>query len=224
SLVLLALAVKPFPHRALFFLPIPPLTAYVLRSTTGNFNAEYVVGLMWLLLFWFASDYILLTDVQRTLRRVPPNRTTAPKEIIENASLWHRTRWAVVLLNSPRGVGWTHEPTVLPAHSVAGTSRAVFIVQRLWKALQLFIIHDASNLHQRWNPMFTSDGPGWRADGWMWRAIVVTGWCLSSYSIISLVATAVNVVNVACGLWRPEEWPPFFGSPADAYTIRRLWG
>jgi hypothetical protein len=172
---------------------------------------------MWLLLFWFASDYILLTDVQRTLRRVPPNRTAAPKEIIENASLWHRTRWAVVL---PRSVGWT----VLPAHSVAGTSRAVFIVQRLWRALHLFIIHDASKLHQRWNPMFTSDGPGWRADRWMWRTIVVTGWCLSNYSIISLVATVVNVVNVACGLSKPEEWPPFFGSPADAYTIRRLWG
>ncbi|KAF8157343.1 membrane bound O-acyl transferase family-domain-containing protein [Mycena galopus ATCC 62051] len=233
SLVLLALITKPSPYRKLFFLPIPPLTAYVLLlTTTGSFNGDYILGLLWLVLFWFASDYILITDVQRTLRRVPPTRTVAnknkndhDKELIEHKSVWRRTQWALALLLSPRGVSWAHEPTTaLPAHPAIGTSRLTFIARRILTAFLLFIVHDAANLHVRWNPMFRADGPGWTADGWGWRALVVMGWAVSSYSIIFLITTIISVVGVACGLSYPEEWPPFFGSPVEAYTIRRLWG
>ncbi|KAF7341224.1 MBOAT-2 domain-containing protein [Mycena venus] len=233
SLVLLALIAKPSPYRKLFFLPIPPLTAYVLLlTTTGDFNTDYILGLFWLLLFWFASDYILITDVQRTLYQVSPTRTVAnknknenEKELIEYKSVWRRTRWALALLLSPRGVGWAHKPTTaFPAHPAAGTSRLAFIAHRLLTAFFLFIVHDAANLHVRWNPMFRADGSGWTADGWGWRALVVMGWAVSSYTIIFLIATIISVVGVACGLSYPEEWPPFFGSPAEAYTIRRLWG
>ncbi|KAJ7804165.1 membrane bound O-acyl transferase family-domain-containing protein [Mycena olivaceomarginata] len=235
SLVLLALVAKPSHNRKLFFLPIPPLTAYVLLlTTTGDFNTDYILGLFWLLLFWFASDYIAVTDVQRTLRQVPPTRTRTvltknkndkDKEPIENESVWRRTRWALALLFSPRGVSWAHEPTtVLPAHPPASTSRLAFIARRLLTAFLLFIVHDAANLHVRWNPMFRADGPGWTADGWGWRALVVIGWAVSSYTIMFLIATIISVVGVACRLSYPEEWPPFFGSPGDAYTIRQLWG
>jgi hypothetical protein len=235
SLVLLALVAKPSHNRKLFFLPIPPLTAYVLLlTTTGDFNTDYILGLFWLLLFWFASDYIAVTDVQRTLRQVPPtrirtvltkNKNDKDKEPIENESVWRRTRWALALLFSPRGVSWAHEPTtVLPAHPPASTSRLAFIARRLLTAFLLFIVHDAANLHVRWNPMFRADGPGWTADGWGWRALVVIGWAVSSYTIMFLIATIISVVGVACRLSYPEEWPPFFGSPEDAYTIRQLWG
>ncbi|KAJ7231167.1 membrane bound O-acyl transferase family-domain-containing protein [Mycena haematopus] len=225
SLVTVALTVKPSPRRALLFLPIPPLTVYVLLSTTGAFNPDYLLGLAWLLLFWFSSDYILLTDVQRTLRQVSPAHRSASKESIEEASLWRRGLWAIALLTSPRGVGWAHEPTTaLPAHPAVGTSRVIFIARRLWKALQLFILHDLANLHVRYNAMFRPDGPGWRADGWAWRAVVVLGWGLSSYTAMMLVSTLLSVASVACGFSSPEEWPSLFGAPREAYTIRRLWG
>ncbi|KAJ6521602.1 hypothetical protein B0H19DRAFT_1386823 [Mycena capillaripes] len=233
SLILLALIAKPSPYRKLFFLPIPPLTAYVLLlTTTGDFNTDYILGLLWLVLFWFASDYILITDVQRTLRQVPPTRIVAnknmndnDKELIEHKSVWRRTRWALALLLSPRGVSWAHEPTIaLPEHPAVSTSRLAFIARRLLTALLLFTVHDAANLHVRWNPMFRANGPGWTAEGWGWRALVVMAWAVSSYSIIFWTATIISVVGVACRLSYPEEWPPFFGSPVEAYTIRRLWG
>jgi hypothetical protein len=219
SLVLLALIVKPFSGRAVIFLPIFALTAYVLLSTTGTFAGDYGLGLSWLTLFWFASDYILLTDVQRTLRRLPP----APKEPIEKASLCARTRWAVALFTTPRGVGWAHQPPTLPAAPLAGTPRLAFIARRLCTALLLFLLHDAANLHQLWNPMFRAHGPGWRADGWCWRAVVVLAWGVSAYTAMELAVTLLSVMGVACGLFAPEEWPPLF-APGEAYTIRRLWG
>ncbi|KAF7341225.1 MBOAT-2 domain-containing protein [Mycena venus] len=153
SLVLLALIVKLSPYCKLFFLPIPSLTVYILFvTTTGDFNTDYILGL-----FWFALDYILITDVQRTLRQVSPTRTVAiknknenEKELIEHKSVWRRTRWALALLLSLRGVSWAHEPTTaLPAHPPAGTSRITFIVRRLLTAFLLLIVHDAANLHVR---------------------------------------------------------------------------
>ena len=72
-LVLLALILKVSPYRKLAFLPIPLLIAYVLFFTmTSGFNADYILGLFWLLLLWFTSDYILITDIQRMLCQVPP--------------------------------------------------------------------------------------------------------------------------------------------------------
>ena len=30
-------------------------------------------------------------------------------------------------------------------------------------------------------------------------------------------------VSVLTGMSEPSEWPPFYGSPSDAYSLRRLW-
>jgi hypothetical protein len=35
---------------------------------------------------------------------------------------------------------------------------------------------------------------------------------------------ALSIVFVSAGLSRPEDWPPFFGSVRDAYTLRNFWG
>ncbi|KAJ7645152.1 hypothetical protein DFH06DRAFT_1136616 [Mycena polygramma] len=224
-----SLVVKPTPYRELLFLPILPLTAYVLLSTTGTFNGDYYLGLRWLTMFWTASDYMVFTDVQRTLHQVPLKAAAAAPAVdegpIENASLWWCTRWAFSLLNSPRGVGWVHEPTsALPAHPPAGTPHATFVAQRLWKAMQFFILHDACNLHVCWNAMYPPDGPAWTADGWIWRGVVTAGWGLSAYSALMLGTSLLSAGSVACGLSDPEEWPPLFGGPREAWTIRRFGG
>ncbi|KAJ6514288.1 membrane bound O-acyl transferase family-domain-containing protein [Mycena vitilis] len=229
SLLLVSLVVKPTPYRGLLFLPILPLTAYVLLSTTGTFNGDYYLGLGCLTMFWTASDLMVFTDVQRTLCQVPLKGAAAAPAIeegpIEDASLWRRTRWAFALLNSPRGVGWAHEPTsALPAHPPAGTPRATFVAQRLWKAMQFFLLHDACNLHVRWNAMYRPDGAGWTADGWIWRGVVTAGWGLSAYSALMLGTSLLSAGSVACGLSEPEEWPPLFGGPREAWTIRKFWG
>ncbi|KAJ7107494.1 hypothetical protein C8R44DRAFT_885489 [Mycena epipterygia] len=110
------------PYRRLFFAPILLFTYFVvLHTSSGVPSADYGLRLVWLLYFLFASDYILLTDVQRTLHPVPsPPRLfkdstvdntvliTSPR--IKEKSLWQRLKWALDLFTSPRGVKWAHEP------------------------------------------------------------------------------------------------------------------
>ncbi|KAJ7712524.1 membrane bound O-acyl transferase family-domain-containing protein [Mycena metata] len=205
-LYVLPLAVKPSPYRRLFFLPIIPLTVYALLCTTGTFRGDYSIGNVWLSYCCFASDYILITDVQRELRQVRVKPDSVP---IENASLLRRLRWALDLFTSPRGVGWAHEPTnVLPPHPPPGTGRARFVAHRLLKTLQYWVVLHLCNLHMSTNNMFRVDGPDWTAVGWGWR----------------VGALWPGAVSVACGLSNPEDWPPLFASPLEAWTIRRFWG
>ncbi|KAJ7030352.1 membrane bound O-acyl transferase family-domain-containing protein [Mycena alexandri] len=194
ALNLLPLTVKPSPYRRLFFLPIVGLTGYVLLCTTGTFREDYFLALAWLTIFCFASDYILITDVQRELRQVP----VKPDSAIEHAPLLRRLRWALDLFHSPRGVGWAHEPTTtLPPHPQAGTGRGKFVAHRLWKALQFFVLFDLCNLHMYMNTMYPS---------------------------LMLLSSILSVGSVACHLSNPEDWPPLFASPLEAWTIRRFWG
>ncbi|KAJ7139583.1 membrane bound O-acyl transferase family-domain-containing protein [Mycena epipterygia] len=224
SLILLSLIVKPSPYRRLFFVPVLALTFYVCCSTTGAFDSDYYLGTGWFTIFWTASDYILFIDVQRELRQVPAPASDRGGAI-ENASLWRRTRWGLALLNSPRGVGWAHEPTAaLPAHPPADTPRLTFVAQRLWKAAQFFVLHDLCNLHIRWNDSFRPTGPEWTALGWGWRLVAAAGWALSAYSAMAIGPLLLSAASVALGASSPDEWPPLFGGPREAWSIRRFWG
>nr|GAT54712.1 predicted protein [Mycena chlorophos] len=223
-LMQLPLIVKPSPYRPLFFVPILALTVYTAYSTKGRFLDDYYVNLQWMTYFWTASDHILLTDVQRELRQVPL-RHPDDKNGIEHTSLWRRICWGNSLFFSPRGVGWAHEPTdSLPPHPPADISRTRFVLQRLRSAIIFFLIHDACNLHVRWNPMYWPDGPGYRTSGWMWRLVATASWGLSASTMMCLLFTIISIVAVGSGLSEPYAWPAFMGSPRDAYTLRRFWG
>ncbi|KAJ7064700.1 membrane bound O-acyl transferase family-domain-containing protein [Mycena amicta] len=224
-LLQLPLVVKPSPHRRLLFIPVLLLTVYTLFSSKGRFLDDYYMSLNWLTYFWTASDYILLTDVQRELRQVPVHPQDKLTNGVENGSLWRRVCWANSLFLSPRGVGWAHEPTTtLPPHPPADTPRTRFILTQLRTAVVLFLLHDLCNIHVRSNPMFYPDGPGWRADGWPWRFVVVLSWGLSASSAMCLLYTLMSVLAVGTRLSQPDAWPALMASPGEAYTIRRFWG
>jgi hypothetical protein len=36
--------------------------------------------------------------------------------------------------------------------------------------------------------------------------------------------TLYSIVAVGCNLSPPEHWPPFYGAPSEAWTMRRFWG
>ncbi|KAF7316447.1 MBOAT-2 domain-containing protein [Mycena indigotica] len=222
-LMQLPLILQPSQYRPLFFVPILALTVYTAFSTKGRFLDDYYNSLQWMTYFFFASDYILMTDVQRELRQVPGDADT--KNGIENASLWRRFCWANSLFFSPRGVGWAHEPTdSLPPHPPLNISRTRFVLQRLRSAVVFFLIHDLCNLHVRANPMFYPEGPGWRSDGWLWRYIVTVSWALSASTALCLIFSLLSVLAVVTRFSEPQAWPALMGRPGDAYTIRRFWG
>ncbi|KAJ6460108.1 membrane bound O-acyl transferase family-domain-containing protein [Mycena vitilis] len=81
------------------------MSPYLLSLSTLSPTLDYCLSNAWL---FAASDFILLTDVQRELRVVkPPQRADEP---IENAPLSRRIAWATKLFTSARGLGWAHEP------------------------------------------------------------------------------------------------------------------
>ena len=133
-----------------------------------------------------------------------------------------RLMWAISLLATPRGIGWAHEPTAhLPPRPMA--SRKKFIASQFFWILFYSILWNITIIHTQENPCFRTGGPSFAAFGWWWRT---TGWVyvVSLYCTMSGVYVIGSILSVATGLYEPRDWPHLFGSPFDAYTVRKCWG
>ncbi|KIM45592.1 hypothetical protein M413DRAFT_24764 [Hebeloma cylindrosporum] len=162
------------------------------------------------------TDYILLRHHQPELRKIGQKKSTSDMTTIEQVA------WAASLLATPRGIGWTHEPTAhLPAQPTA--SRRKFIAfQFLW-IIFYGILFDITLIHIQGNPCFSKGGPSLAAFGWWWRTTVWVN-IVSLYCTLSGVYASASIVSVAIGLYEPKDWCHLFGSPLDAYTSdSRVW-
>jgi hypothetical protein len=219
ALSLLSLAVRPSPFRWAFWFPIAGICSYLVFYTSTGGAMNYVIACVAASEVILASDYILLTDVQRELFLVGQQKP------ISDAPFLSRLRWALKLSFSPRGVGWTHEPTsVLRPHPPPTMSRTAFVVsQSCWMLFYVLLV-DAMTLYTTDNPSFESIGHSLAADGWFWRFVntIVIG--VQARCEISKQYLFFSIVLVTLGLSTPQEWPPTFGLWRDAYTLRRFWG
>lgn len=122
-----ALVVKPSPYRHFVIAPIILGTAYFFRSSLNYRSApEYSHACLILLHLFIASDYILLTDVQRDL--IPKGQ----KELAYRLSLFQSVKWAASLFTNPRYIAWSHEPThALPPRPPPSVTRQKFVLQEL---------------------------------------------------------------------------------------------
>ncbi|CAK5276342.1 unnamed protein product [Mycena citricolor] len=198
---------------------------YVARSTTGTFLGDYTIGCAWWGYFWQASDYILVAEPQRELVKLEQRKQDSPPPPpIETQSVFERLRWALSLWLSPRCVGWSHESTsVLAPAPAPGTSRLRFLLgTQLPRGLALLLIHDAANLYTRVNPLFRAAGGPWESRGWGVRAGMALTFGASGWTGLALAWMAISVFAVGVGLSKPEEWPPLFGGPGEAYSVRRF--
>lgn len=54
---------------------------------------------------------------------------------------------------------------------------------------------------------------------------IITFWhFLMAFSYLTALNSLFSVVTVGLGALPVQAWPPLFGSPKDAYTIRQFWG
>ncbi|KAJ7035130.1 membrane bound O-acyl transferase family-domain-containing protein [Mycena alexandri] len=223
ALILAALVTPPSPHRRLFFVPILVLTWRLIHDA----QAGYFTSTLWFGYLLVASDYILLTDVQRELHQVPDTADSRSTRVtirnIEYAPLKARIKWALQLFISPRGVGWEHEPrSAIPSGAPPNTPRIKFIIRQSACLVVAFLCFDIMNLHLRWNPAFYAR-MGMVSAGWTWRFVGTAGFGMGAAAALSTVHYTLSIIFVALGVSVPQDWPPLFGDLASATSVRAFW-
>lgn len=48
-------------------------------------------------------------------------------------------------------------------------------------------------------------------------------WWIVLRIVLGLLYNAASFIGVATLLTAPHDWPPYFGSPTSAYTLRKFW-
>ncbi|KAJ6560180.1 membrane bound O-acyl transferase family-domain-containing protein [Mycena capillaripes] len=198
------------------------MSSYLLSLSTGHPTLDYGIASAWFPYLFAASDYILLTDVQRELRMVkPPQRADEP---IENAPLSRRVAWGVKLFSSSRGVGWAHEPRYAnPPHPSPSTPRGAFVRSQIFQAVAAVVILETVNIFNMRNPALYAGGPSLAAHGWFWRYQAVWMWSVPM-AALAVCNHALNAAfSVGTGASGPEDWPPFMGSITLAWSVRNFW-
>ncbi|KAJ6551907.1 membrane bound O-acyl transferase family-domain-containing protein [Mycena capillaripes] len=223
TLIISSLIIPPSPHRRLLFAPILVLTLRLLYDA----QAGYLTSTLWFTCLIMASDYILLTDVQRELHQLPDSVDTRSPGItirnIDKAPLKLRVKWAFQLFFNARGIGWAHEPrAAIPSRAPPNTLRINFIVRQLGCLCITFLLFDLANLHARWNPAFYMR-TGMVSAGWRWRVTGTAAWAVAACSGMSMAHYTASILCVALGVSRPQDWPPLFGDLADAASVRTFW-
>jgi len=212
-LLLLALAIRPSPYRWTLWPLIAAITCYCyFHLTPRNGQLDSL-----LINLFIATDFILLTDVQRELRQV------GQQEPISKFGLWTRLKWAAHLFISFRGIGWVHEPrSVLPPHP--NLTRSQFLTSRLLRLVAVALINDVATTMIRLDPFLAKDAPPFAQQPWSRRFWGVFIFVAASSSYMAAWHFFCSLVSVGSGWSKPDMWPDIFGKWSDAYTVRRFWG
>ena len=203
------IATKPSPHRWMFFPPVAVIATFLLF----RFNVEPVT-----ILLLIASDFLLLTDVQRELRLIGQLKS------ISDAPLSERLIWAVKLTTGLRGVGWAHEPTAALPPRPTSLTRGQFVVSRVKRLVLYALLVDVGQMLVRHNRSFFKTAPPMAEQGLLRCSYAMVTFVIGPASIVTIGGNLIpSLVLVTAGLSEPSEWPHLFGSWSDAYTIHNFW-
>ena len=151
------------------------------------------------------------------------------------ASLWDAIAWAFHVIFSYRAIGSTREakhvprfshrdPTYVPSRSELLLKRGVatasaflfvdFISHQPLPSTELFIARKASLLPAMSDLTAETVIVRIFSTALFWFTLRIT---------IGLIYNAVSFIGLASLLTSPADWPPYFGSVKDAYTLRKFW-
>ncbi|KIY48467.1 hypothetical protein FISHEDRAFT_28725, partial [Fistulina hepatica ATCC 64428] len=217
--VVFALFVKPSRFRPLLFIPIAALSYYHLFCTVSDsVRSAYNHGILVAQTLFMASDYILLTDVQRVFSRKDQKGPTY------NAPALVRFEWAFDLLTSYRGIGWLHEPRNIPRlDAKAASSRLSFVLLQLRWLAHFWMCYEFACVCIAWSPLF-APGSEIAHRSWLDSYFIVVVLLALQYSLVGFPYHLAAALLVACGLSSPDRWPPAMGSWSEAFTLRGFWG
>ena len=203
------IAAKPSPYRWMFFPPVAVIATFILF----HFNVHAMPTLLLI-----ASDFLVLTDVQRELRLIGQHKS------ISDAPLSDRLIWAVKLITGMRGIGWEHEPTAALPPRPTSLTRGQFIVSRAKWLVLCALFFDVCQMIARHDPSFLNTTPPMTEQGLLSCSYVMLTFFINASSCIAIVGNLLpSLVLVSTGLSEPSEWPHLFGNWSDAYTIHNFW-
>ena len=137
---------------------------------------------------------------------------------------------------SARGIGRSWQVKNVPHFSSTDPSyvpsRHSFLIRKLALISICFIIFDAATAQPPPEERFIAADKQpllsrlneITIEEFVVRLACAQGFWINSAAILNFFAGAYAFVVVAVGISEPAAWPPLFGSPVEAYSIRQFWG
>jgi hypothetical protein len=222
-LLVVSLVVQPSRYRPLLALPLLGIAYHLLYyTTTGYPVTDLAIGDPITALAATAIDFIILSEPQTQLFKIGQKTPSS-----SFPTLWGKIKWALDLLTSHRGIGWTHEATEkLPPAPFAKQrpSRWKFIGYQLLTIAGYFLLWDICAIYSRGRPVFTIAGPPLSSEPFLRQCVNLWAWAIPAAAALTISHSLASIAFAGLGIWSDlSQWRPFFGSVKDAYTVRRLW-
>lgn len=220
ALCILAYTVKSSRLRQSLFVVMVVICIYALTCTMTDFR-RYGVGIRGIssrlpMVVLMASSNALLCDPHKDLRRV------GQKESTRNAPFFTRLWSALLLWANPRGINYVHEPTIALPPRPQQTTKSTFVLAQLKSMTWFFLLFDIIGIMNRANPYYTKGTPivvGFQHLWWL----AGFGFGAMIYTLTTMQYKILTIILVVLGISNPLDCPDFYGSPLDAYTVRRMW-
>jgi hypothetical protein len=146
---------------------------------------------------------------------------------------WAAWGWAFNVVFSYRGIGSPRQAPNIPKFSSKDEnyvpSRLSFLLKRGVAIVVAFLLVDILNHQPKPDPETFSNSMALLIPS-MVNAETVGTRIFSTFLFwfilritIGLIYNLVSFIGVATFLSKPADWPPYFGSPSDTYTLRKFW-
>ncbi|KZT63295.1 hypothetical protein DAEQUDRAFT_641339, partial [Daedalea quercina L-15889] len=192
------------------------LIASAYQRTTGDAQRNYSIGNS---IMSQAFTIFVLSWLNDPVHEFRHERDySSPAELPFLRRVW----WALCIINSPRGVGWSNQVANIPP--CPSEARWPFVRRKLLSAFRWFLFLDITQSYQRSNPLFSRRDMDLSSQGYLMLPINTVARFGSLVGMIGMQYALLAALFVALGISLPRDWPEVYGRWSDSYTIRRFWG
>ena len=149
-----------------------------------------------------------------------------------DVSTWRALKWATHVYFSERDIGTSREAKNIPSFPGQQVpSRTKFLLYRGCTIIGAVAFFGLLNRLPRPSPdvfaphksKLLLSRPDMTMNNFIVRILSTLVWWIMLRIVLGLLYNSASFVGVATILTAPRDWPPYFGSPAQAYTLRNFW-
>ena len=149
-----------------------------------------------------------------------------------DVSTWRALKWAAHVYFSERDIGTSRQAKNIPSFPGRQVpSRAKFLLHRGCAVVGALLFLGFLNRQPRPSPDVYArhksnillSSQDIKMDNVNVRIVSTIVWWIGLRIALGLLYNSASLIGVATLLTAPRDWPPYFGSPAEAYTLRKFW-